>query len=1148
MFGLTCLEAKGILASMIAAVSWIGRERSAWAQWCGACVSWGAAFLLGFAACGDAAVPGVLAGEDVDARPGDGVVGDAGEGRGADAHAGLDGEGGTTDGAAQGTVDVLGALQDGGGDVGNDDDGPIMTVLAPKGGVALTGSVLVHVLAEDPSGVELLRVGVGGALLADTNPLPGVFIGSWDSVAAGDGEHTLVIEARDVRGNATWVDVGVLVQNGPGRLVTGVVSTGVPIVGAAVALRDWNDGLPGGELLASAVTDAIGRFTATTLKAAPTGWGIVEVGGPGGTVTDPASGSQKALKADDVLWSVVRLDDALGAVVTRVNAWTTLSAGLAAGLRKAGTDRDAAPGLADTLIAEHLQRPKPFDLAVEDVVLPEDEAFAWPSAGAVLGLTHLGLGRVAAGRGGDVLDAARLLAADLWDTKLDGKGAIGGGMSGLLAWPDETPVDVEDTRYTLALEVAGWAEGAGVVGIDVLNVPGGLLDLIAGDDGPLYPKGVAAFPFDEEPPVVAFVEPTPPEGAWVTGEKLPVTAVAKDKTPLATVTLATEPVASVTSAVDAGVLTASVALGAVPDGALVLRVTAKDSSKHALQAEATRTVSVDRTAPVVDVAGASPGSGAWLSATEAHVVVPVADAGSGVVEVQVVPGCEGCEPVALVFDGGAWRGPLPLVSEGANVYQIDAWDAVGNAAHVPYLLVRDTVPPALTPVKSEVVDPYGLVLTEGTKEEAPSWGEALVKDDLMDLCCLGGGSCSPGTCSKPLIMLTSETACGAHTPVLRFAAKDAADPSVKVLVTLGEDTGGGGEVQLAGPALADLDKAGLHLALVCSGVFGVDFATLAGRSLVLRVVAVDAAGNESPVVVVRFTVALLTPPLWIETLPPTGAPDELLTYSVDTALAHVPFALVAPPGVTDAGYVVARWKVVNPHGVPQVAAVPSISTRRLRRHERHCYLPFEAAATGCSKGQCSYQWDGWDYNGPPVAPGCIAKVPIPVEQVTIPVEHRLWVIPEPGGSAVEAVTWEGEIGANSSVTLEWRVQTHVICAVDVPVKLIGLNGPWIFYPVPNKFSPCNGGPASTPATYAGSGSVSTCSPPSPGAAVKFYNPRVIVGFDVAPGAGVDPTPFAVQHEAPAGGVRLAVAPATSDLLGGAGMGTEGVVPPVEPTF
>lgn len=847
---------------------------------------------------------------------------------------------------------------------GHDETGPSIEVLLPAEGDTLVGLAQVHIVASDPSGVASLVADIDGAALVDSNPSPDVLLALWDSLAAPDGSHKLTARAVDGQGNEAWLTVPLVSHNGAGKLVAGSVSLGRPIIGAPVRVYDRGVGGTLGQLLGESETAPDGSFAVQTDREAASGWGVVTVPGPGGTLQDPLSNEIIVMGSDDVLLAIVPLPPGEGSVVVRVHAWTTLAARLVEGLERWGTDFDEAPALALELVGKHLRRPTPIDLLLVEPAPPDGEAFVWPKPAALVGLSHLGLARMAHDRSGSILDATRLLGADLTDAVFDGNGSLDGGAGGPLKWPTTLPVSTEDSRYALALSIDAWAaeawttktHPAGVTAAD-LGVQGGFLDTIASDDSPLYPN--SGWLYDEAPPAVAWLAPTPPENAWIGPEgTLGVVALATDKSPLAAFTLKVGGVAHEATVVGS-TLTAAVDLSKVDDGPLTLEVTAVDTSRGALSGGAKRKLQVDRTAPKMPPELVMPKPGGYATMNQILLAVTTTDEGSGVTVVEATPltNCGDCAAIPLTEGGaGHWTGILPLTFEGTNGFMVRARDAAGNVAEMPWEVVRDTVAPEVVYQGSSYVDAGGLVLSSADTDGSLNWLKPLDLS-LGDLCCLDAvTACSPGTCGEVLRVFPADISNGEFAPRLEVRVLDPSPAQTVLTVRYGR-LEAGGIAWKATKELAILAGGTAEISLNAE-YLGAEYAPqLPAATHVVQFEASDAAGNMASALTVKFKAQLVTPPLWIEDLPATDPTWELSSYRPAKENLHVPFAPTTGGADGMMGhYRIGGSRVVNPHPVPiSVATWPS-PVIRLDRGARRTYLKTTSQPSGCVTGTCSYLW------------------------------------------------------------------------------------------------------------------------------------------------------------------------------------------------
>ena len=1028
---------------------------------------------------------------------------------------------GAMDGAGQGmgdgstSVDVsdAGIVVDGVSvadtDVAQDDEGPVIEVLLPAEGVTLSGLVTVQVMAKDPSGVGSLQVEVDGSILTDANPAADVVLATWDSVAATDGPHKLSARAVDALGNESWVTVPLVSYNGAGKLVAGSVSLGRPVVGATVKVYDRGVAGALGQVLGEAVTAPDGSFSLQTDRQALSEWGVVVVAGPGGQLQDPATDEMLALAADDALLAVVPLPPGDGSVIVRVHAWTTLAARLVEGLERWGTDFDEAPALAMGLVGEHLRRPTPIDLLVVEPAHPDSDSFVWPKPPALVGLSHVGLAQMAHQRSATILDATRLLAADLTDAAFDGVGSLDHGAGGPLKWPDAKPVDTEDSRYELALSIDAWAgkawkdknHPAGVTAA-TLEEAGGFLDVIATDDGPLYPNG--GWMFDEDPPVVEWLAPTPAEGAWVgPSGKLGVIAKAVDKSPLTSFTL-TMGSKAVEATVSGTTLSAEIDLTTWDDGPLSVVAAATDSSRGALTGTVTRLLYLDRTPPEMPAELVSPTSGGWATTSEVALTVTVTDETSGVDVVEAVPltGCDPCDAVPLEKGAGDhWEAMLPLPTEGDNSYLLRARDVAGNVVEVPWGVKKDTVAPVVLYDGSTYVDAQELSVGSVDGDGTAVWS-APTPTTLDDLCCLGSAAtCTPGKCSSEIRMLVQDIECGDFTPRVTVRVVDPALPTTTLMLRYGkifeEETVWANEkpVALSADGTAEVE--------LCTQDLGDELSASAGSGThVVRFEATDQAGNVSKPFELTFELELVTPPLWVADLETGDDGWDLTSYSTLAGTLHTPFASTTGGAEGLGGHFrVAGWRIVNPHPIAlSVSSFPQ-PVVSVSRATRRSYLKLSDEQPNCGEGLCSYLWT----DATPEEEENLGLCTTPLYFVgkeswqPLGLEVRTYALPD-GAEPVD-------VTKASKLTIpphsEVRVVTHLLsggtCAVKAPYAHVfgGITTPvYLASDLDDPDAPCPpmdtmpGGPPPLPVAN----SVASCKANAAGLkGGSFANPVVITG-------------------------------------------------------
>jgi PKD repeat protein len=97
---------------------------------------------------------------------------------------------------------------------GDDTTSPIVSIVAPSVGSALTGTALVAATASDDSGIAKVGFTVNGVLIAEDDTAP--YEIQWDTTTVANGTHVLAAWAQDGAGmRGTSANIGVSVDNAP---------------------------------------------------------------------------------------------------------------------------------------------------------------------------------------------------------------------------------------------------------------------------------------------------------------------------------------------------------------------------------------------------------------------------------------------------------------------------------------------------------------------------------------------------------------------------------------------------------------------------------------------------------------------------------------------------------------------------------------------------------------------------------------------------------------------------------------------------------------------------------------------------------------------------------------------------------------------
>jgi hypothetical protein len=593
-----------------------------------------------------------------------------------------------------------------------DAGGPLITWLAPAAGAVVARALAIDVVAADPLGVAAITVaavGESAAPIADTDARAEVFAGALDTTGVADGALTLRATATDEQGNTATADVVVTVDNLDGGTASGAVIKG-PIGGAAVRVYRYTDGVKGA-LLGAGTTAADGRFTNIALADGYAGPLLIEAGG-GGSYAEEAAPATVGLDVDDTLRSVVA-DYADGQAIAAI-AVTPLTAFAVTYYEYL---RGAAPGAFGAQWGQ-ARGAIEAQFGVPDVVglVPQRPAeMTALSAPARYGLVLVGLSRTAyqasaqgggdAGTFGTAMHAVRVwrvLDDDLADGCWNGRAG-----ATPLAYGGTQVVTPEATRKLLADRVVAYLDSAANAtpftgAADVLA----LLETLS-QGGPAAGTGTACaagelYPtpgqsYDQTPPELALVAPTPAAGALVR-QTIQLRAEATDDLTAPVVTwTAPAGLADDDGVPDNAVATGSIATAALPDGPLTITARATDASTNA--ATRSRTFTIDNTAPALTwpatgfLADAGPPAVWWTTDRGAVLAGTVSDAHAVTIAAVI-----GAATYPGTVAGGAWSIDLPAnaIPTAPTEVVIRATDGAGNQASIAHVLAGDDTAPVVT--------------------------------------------------------------------------------------------------------------------------------------------------------------------------------------------------------------------------------------------------------------------------------------------------------------------------------------------------------------------------------------------------------------------------------------------------------------------
>ena len=486
----------------------------------------------------------------------------------------------------------------------------------------------------------------------------------------------------------------------PGAVVSiqGRVALGTPVADAAVrALVHGEDGTwvevsqaltnAGGVFTVEVPTERAHRPLRLTAKGAAAWYvemsdgAVATLGEAGGLRVDLESASKHE-----------------GAVV-HLTAWTTL-AGCAADAYVQGhqvggvVSWSEAMLLARLRIRDHLAGEHMLDLPT---TAPSDLSLGqvpYPNPSTTVGLAAVGISglvRFGDDEKGTSAELVRWLCRDLSDGLFDGIEAGEDGPRPLEAPPGLPVIDADTTRYALAARTHAFLgsprDGCGLSAAD-LALPGGYYETISLDDGPLYPAEPDPIGFDPLPPLLAFTEESPAEGAPVS---TPVVLTVTGTDPGGTVLVrfeGTEP-GGVMPPDDVGTPDAR-ALAVVPGDLGVqgdLRFDFSGTDPLGNITILSRTLFVDTVGPALGAVAPDPADchESWSD----PVILQVTDQGSGV-DVVATAGGVPCSP----SEGAEWACPPPPQGAGSVVYL--ATDAAGNTTEVEVWFCPDLDPPLVS--------------------------------------------------------------------------------------------------------------------------------------------------------------------------------------------------------------------------------------------------------------------------------------------------------------------------------------------------------------------------------------------------------------------------------------------------------------------
>jgi hypothetical protein len=648
---------------------------------------------------------------------------------------------------------------------------PTVSWAAPSEGATFNAgqSIAIDVSAADANGVASVTVEVVGATatVTDTDPSPERFVAMVPVAGLPEGPLTLTAIARDLDDNTASASRGVVIDQVSGGTISGTVTKG-RVAGATVTAYRYGNGARGAAV-GTGTTDAMGNLTnllvadgtAGPILLEATGGSYAEDAQPATSVTlDVADRLRTVIPAytDGASLSTVQLTPLTELAVAYLEYLTSTSTG--------GADLAARWATAHGAIEAH------FGVSnVRDVTPSTPAQVDTLAANDRYGLVLLGISRAAwrasAAGGGDAgafgsavngYAVTRAWARDLGDGCWDGRAG-----TTMLTYGGVTPLTAEAARLHLAQAIVDYlGDGARnqttfTTAADVLP----LLDTVAlaATSAPGACAGGALFatpgrPFDREPPVITFA--TPAEAAYLRGT-FEVFASAVDNldgTP--TVTFVSP--ALIDDDTDGHEVHDDVVSTALPDGPFAMEVRAVDDSGNA--ATATRTVTIDNTAPIVTITG---------PATDGGFYAGVVTLGWTVTEANP-------QGVTATLDGTPVSPGSQVANAGAHTLVVTATDRTGATATATRAFFIDNTPPVIT----TVVAPTGAVV------RPPITITATATDNLMAQGSLGSALAVTGT-PPPPAGTPGAPADGSRTLALTYAT--AADGPLAATFTIADRAG-----------------------------------------------------------------------------------------------------------------------------------------------------------------------------------------------------------------------------------------------------------------------------------------------------------------------------------------------------------------------
>ena len=588
-----------------------------------------------------------------------------------------------------------------------DSVGPSVSFVMPAADAVVTGNAVpVEVTASDTLGVASIEVHTDTAtpiVLVDTDPSPDRFVAMLDTLGLPDGPLRLIATARDSDDNMTEASRAIVTDNFAAGTISGIAVKG-RLGGATVAIYTYANGVRGATPVGTGTTTADGSFSNVVIAEGTAGALLVQIGGGGTYVEEAFPNPTTTLDVNDQLTTIVPayLDGSAvsGVVVTPLTSLAVAYFGYLTTVSAGGATVPLRWTTATAAIEAQ------FGVAnIRDIVPLEPAQMTVLTAAARYGLVLVGISRTAwqastagggdAGTFGSTVNAQKVVNAwsrDLADGCWNGKaGTDPLSYGGTRTFGDQaTRLDLAQaivaylgdvahnpTPFVSASDVLGLldtlASGGGndAIGSCVMTAPDTVGGQVFDDIGDT---------FDQAAPTIAFRGATPADGAFVKGT-ITIDALATDPgnidirptlvftAPMNTIDVDGDPT-------DRDAL-AMIDTLTQPEGSLPVTLSSEDDSLNV--GTATRTFTVDNTAPVIAITSPATANGYYRSAVSVNYTVNEANLASSSATVDTV----------TIANGGA------VTADGPHTLIVTATDRAMTTVTATRSFTIDSAPPTI---------------------------------------------------------------------------------------------------------------------------------------------------------------------------------------------------------------------------------------------------------------------------------------------------------------------------------------------------------------------------------------------------------------------------------------------------------------------